>query len=134
MTRTSKKITKSGDEPISDPQPEVIVDFEYEKGLLFIIIENIGESQAHDVSIRFNKRIVGMQNTKMISTLKIFESLKFLPPGKKIKILVDTFQSYVYHKQPMEIRLDVTFRNKTDRQFKNVIIHDLSIYNDLAEV
>lgn len=134
MTRTSKKITKSGDESISDPQPEVIVDFEYEKGLLFIIIENIGESQAHDVSIRFNKRIVGMQNTKMISTLKIFESLKFLPPGKKIKILVDTFQSYVYHKQPMEIRLDVTFRNKTDRQFKNVIIHDLSIYNDLAEV
>lgn len=114
--------------------PDVIVDFEYDDGLLFIIIENIGDEPAYETLIKFNKRIFGIQKTRNISSLKIFQSLKFLPAGKKIKILVDLFQSYVVSKQPMEINMVISFRNKSKQTFKNSIQHDLSIYKDFVEI
>ena len=113
--------------------PEVIVDFEYENGLLFIVIENIGPDSAYDVSEKFDKSISSLQKSK-ISSLKIFKSLRFLPPRKKIRIFVDSYQSYIYNKQPLLIKVDVQFKNKMGKRFKNSILHDLSIYKDLMEI
>lgn len=114
--------------------PDVIVDFEYSDGLLFIVIENIGDDSAHDTTVRFNKKVLGMQKTKNISSLRIFQSLKFLPPGKKIKVLVDLFKFYLAGKQPMQIRTVVFFRNKLKEIFQNSIQHDLSVYEDFVEI
>ena len=117
-----------------EKNPDVIVDFEYDEGLLFIVIENIGNDSAYNTSVRFNKKILGMQKTKNISSLRVFQSLKFLPPGKKIKILVDLFQFYLACKQPMKISTVIFFRNKLKQIFQNSIQHDLSIYKDFAEI
>ena len=117
-----------------EKNPNVIIDFEYNDGLLFIIIENIGNDSAYDITVRFNKKILGMQKTKNISSLQIFQSLKFLPPSKKIKILVDLFQFYLAGKQPMLIGTDIFFRNKMKKTFQNSIQHDLSIYADIPEI
>lgn len=115
--------------------PDVIVDFEYDdEGLLFIVIKNIGNDSAYNTSVRFNKKILGIQKTKNISSLRIFQTLKFLPPGKKIKILVDLFQFYLACKQPMKISTVIFFRNKSKQRFQNSIQHDLSIYKDFAEI
>ena len=119
------------DKPVRTP--DVIVDFEFENGSLSIIIENIGDDAAHDVEIKFNKRISGLQRTKDISSMNIFKNLKFLPPGKKIKIFVDSFLFYVAYKQQMQIRAAVMFVNKTKQRFENSIQHDLTIYKDIAE-
>ena len=121
--------------PKPEKNPDVIVDFEYnDEGLLFIVIENIGNDSAYNTSIRFNKKILGIQKTKNISSLRIFQTLKFLPPGKKIKILVDLFQFYLACKQPMKISAVIFFRNKSKQKFQNSIQHDLSIYKDFAEI
>ena len=114
--------------------PDVIVDFEYEKGLLFLIIENIGIDSAYDTEIRFNKKILGVQKTKEISSLGILQSLKFLPPGKKIKIFVDSFQFYLAGKQPLQLRINISFKNKLKQIFENTIQHDLSIYKEISEI
>ena len=121
--------------PKPGKNPDVIVDFEYDnEGLLFIVIENIGNDSAYNTSVRFNKKILGIQKTKNISSLRIFQTLKFLPPGKKIKILVDLFRLYLACKQPMKISTIVFFRNKSKQRFQNSIQHDLSIYKDFAEI
>ena len=114
--------------------PNVIVDFEYNKGMLFIVIENIGDDPAYDTSVRFNKKVLGMQKTKNISSLRIFHLLKFLPPGKKIKMFVDLFQFYLASKQPLQIKTDIFFRNELKQTFQNSIQHDLSIYKDFVEI
>jgi len=114
--------------------PNVIIDFEYDNGLLFILIENIGDDPAYNTTIRFNKKILGMQKTKNISSLRIFQSLKFLPPGKKIKIFVDLFQFYLTCKQPMQISANIFFKNNIKNRFQNSIQHDLSIYKDMVEI
>jgi len=127
------KKRKPREDILEEDQPEVIVDFEYENGFLFIVIENIGPDSAYDVSEKFDKSISSLQKNK-ISSLKIFKSLRFLPPRKKIRIFVDSYQSYIYNEQPLLIKIDIKFKNKTGKHFKNSILHDLSIYKDLMEI
>lgn len=129
----TKKKSQENSEQVDARYPDVILDFEYTSGQLYAIIENIGEDSAFDVIIKFNKRILGIQKTKNISSLSIFNSLKFLPPKKKIKIFVDSFQSYVLSKQPLKIKVVISFKNKLKKEFRNTITHDLSIYEDLFE-
>ena len=129
----TKRTQNKKEESKLEKQPDVIVDFENKEGLLFIIIENIGNDSAYNTSIRFDKKIAGMQN-KRISSLRIFKSLKFLPPRKKIKVMVDLFQSYLANKQPLQIKINISFRNKQNQRFKNFIQHDLTIYKGITEV
>ena len=127
-TNTAATTTTSG------KIPDVIVDFEYDKDVLFIVIQNIGDDSAFDIQTKFSKKILGMQKTKDISSLRIFKLLRFLPPAKKIKIPVDLFQFYLLGKQPLQISVNVFFRNKTKQKFQNSINHDLSIYRDIGSI
>ena len=129
-----QKNPKNESAPTSGKIPDVIVDFEYDEEVLFIVIENIGDDSAFDVQTKFSKKILGMQKTKDISSLRIFKLLRFLPPAKKIKIPVDLFQFYLLGKQPLQISVSILFRNKTKQKFQNSISHDLSIYKDIAKI
>jgi hypothetical protein len=115
-------------------EPEVILDFEYDNGILYIIIENIGPVSAYKISIKFDKEIRGVEGEKEISAMKIFNHIEFLPPHKKIHIFVDTLVSYVLRKQPLIIEATVIYSNKNNRKFQNEITHDLSIYQDFPHI
>jgi hypothetical protein len=111
------------------------LDFEYDdNGILYIIIENIGLSSAYKVSIRFDKEITGIEGEKKISAMKIFDCIEFLSPHKKIRIFVDTFVSYLLRKQPLIIGATINYSNKNNKEFQNVIKHDLSIYKDFPHI
>ena len=75
-----------------------------------------------------------MQKTKNISSLAVFRNLKFLPPSKKIRILVDSFSVYIASKQPTNVKVNIYFENKMKQRFENSIRHDLTIYKDIVEV
>lgn len=47
--------------------PDVIVDFVYEEGKLFVLIENIGSAPAHHVSTEFEPALRGAQGTRDVS-------------------------------------------------------------------
>ena len=111
------------------------MDFEYDdNGILYIIIENIGPVSAYKLSIKFDKEITGVEGNKKISSMKIFNRIEFLPPHKKIRIFLDTFVSYILRKQPLIIGATVIYSNKNNKEFQNVINHDLSIYQDFPHI
>jgi hypothetical protein len=110
------------------------LDFEYDDGVLYIIIENIGPSSAYKVSIKFDKEITGMEGHREISAMRIFECIEFLSPHKKIRIFADTFASYLLRKQPLIIGATVIYSNKNNKEFQNLINHDLSIYQDFPHI
>lgn len=115
--------------------PEVILDFEYDnRGLLFIIIQNIGLSSAYQTSIKFDNEITGIRRDKRLTDMKLFRSLEFLPPGKRIRIFVDSFLSYVNRKQPLIVNTNISYSNKNKQKFREVIKHDLSIYKEVVDV
>ena len=59
---------KDGDER----RPEVIVDFVFDDGLLFISVENIGDQPALKVSVQFDQKIMGVEGGQEISALSLF--------------------------------------------------------------
>ncbi len=60
--------------------PEVIVDFIFDRGLLFVAVINIGDQPAHKVSVHFHQHLNGLGGTKDIATLAMFRNIEFLAP------------------------------------------------------
>jgi hypothetical protein len=110
------------------------LDFEYDDGVLYIIIENIGPSSAYKVSIKFDKEITGMEGQRKMSAMRIFECIEFLSPHKKIRIFVDTFALYLLRKQPLIIGATIKYSNENNKEFQTVIKHALSIYGDFPHI
>lgn len=115
-------------------QPDVIVDFTFDDGLLFIDLTNIGDSPAIDVSVSFDKELWGVGGKRLVSGIALFRRTAFMPPGKSITAFLDTSASYFKRAQPLEVTATVTFTGRDGKGYKNVIKHDLRIYRDIGYV
>jgi hypothetical protein len=62
-------------------EADVILDVEFEDGLLFLVLENIGFRPAHAVRVRFGGPLRGLGGEKRIDRLRIFQRLELLPRG-----------------------------------------------------
>jgi hypothetical protein len=116
----------------SDPDPYVIVDFVFDRGLLSISIKNIGTRPAFAVRVRFSHKLMGCNGSVDVSALALFRALEFLPGGKEITTILDTSVSYFRSKQPAQITTDVSYRDTHEKKFFNSIRHNLEIYRQIA--
>ena len=122
----------------------VIVDFIFEDGLLFISIKNLSDEPAFKVSIVFDKKIIGVNGRKEISSLPLFRNIEFLAPHKEIKIFLDSSQSYFGHKydsskmshagQPDKISVKISYLNKKGKLITGIIHHNLGIYREIGYI
>ncbi|MGH3130827.1 MAG: hypothetical protein ACRDNX_08425, partial [Gaiellaceae bacterium] len=84
--------------PSDVPAPEVIVDFEFERGLLYVALRNLGDRPALKVSCAFDKQFRGLGGEREMNALRLFRNVEFLAPGKEIRTLVDTSAAYFARK------------------------------------
>ena len=106
-------------------RPEVIVEFLFDRGGLSIAVRNIGERPAIKVSVKFNKKIVGLGGAKEISALNVFKNVEFLGPGREITTFVDASSSYFKRKQPTKISARISYSDSENRKYDTTINHDL---------
>jgi hypothetical protein len=116
----------------SDPDPYVIVDFVFDRGALFIAIENIGIRPAFSVRVDFGHKLMGVGGTVEVSALPLFTSLEFLPGGKKITTFLDTSESYFRSQQPALITTQISYKDAGDEKLTQTIRHNLEIYRDIG--
>ncbi len=115
------------------PRPDVIVDFSLRHGLLFVSVQNIGAASAYQIVTRFDHPFRGLGGRKDLDRLALFRSLLFLPPGKRIRQLVDSADAYFQREEPTRLTATVTYADRDGRRYTDVIPHDLEVYRDLAE-
>lgn len=113
-------------------RPEVIVEFLFDRGGLSIAVRNIGERPAVKVSVKFDKKIVGLGGAKEISALKVFKNVEFLGPGREITTFLDASSSYFKRKQPTKIAASILYSDSEHRKYETTIKHDLEIYRDIS--
>jgi hypothetical protein len=131
---TSKNEKRTGYERFEGPEsrlPEVIVDFECNRDLLYIVIANVGSSSAHKISIEFDKEIVDFRG-KQLSQLDIFHHLEFLAPGKKIALFVDNLSGYIKRKQPLCVGFSITYFDRNGQGLCDHIGHNLRVFKDIV--
>jgi hypothetical protein len=117
-----------------DRGPRVILDFEFERGLLSIVVRNVGELPATDVKVEFDKAFKGLGGTRDMNRLALFSKLRFLAPGREVRTLLDSSAAYFARKEPTLLTATVSYRWPGGERRRDVITHDLSVYRDLAYV
>jgi len=114
--------------------PEVILDFRFEQGLLYIALVNIGSVPAYRVSVQFDKPFRGLGGECVISALRLFRKVEFLAPHKRIETLLDSSRAYFQRREPTLISAKVSFRDVAGKTHTRKIVHDLKIYQELSYV
>lgn len=115
-------------------RPEVIVDFIFNDGLLYIAVKNIGVRPAYKVSTQFGQKIRGVAGEKNISDLALFKCIEFLPPQKEIRTFLDSSASYFERNEPVMISTRISYQDSRKRRYVNKIDHNLEIYKDIGYI
>jgi hypothetical protein len=113
---------------------DVIVDFEFDRGLLFVLVRNLSGRPALDVKVEFDKPFKGLGGSREMNRLGLFQRIRFLAPGREIRTLVDSGAAYFARKEPTLLTAAVSYRTAAGERRLHSITHDLSIYHDLAYV
>jgi hypothetical protein len=111
-------------------EADVILDVEFEDGLLFLVLENIGFRPAHSVRVRFGGPLRGLGGQKRIDRLRIFRRLELLPPGRRIRIFLDRSALFFAREEPTEIEARVGWRTDDGSRRSRIVRHDLDAYRD----
>jgi hypothetical protein len=115
-------------------ESDVIVDFVFDEGVLYVSVANIGARPALKVSCRFEPGFHGLGGTVEISRLPLFRNIEYLAPGKEIRTLVDSSAAYFARKEPTKLEVTVSYREGGGQRRQATIAHDLGIYRDVAYV
>jgi hypothetical protein len=113
---------------------EVILDVVFDRGLLFLMVANIGDRPAHRVRIRFEEPFSGVGGTKRIDRLAIFRKLEFLAPHKSIPVFLDRAAAYFARGEPTRITAAIVWLTPEGERCSSTSHHDLVIYRDLGFV
>jgi hypothetical protein len=111
----------------------VIVDFVFEDGLLFVSLENIGEMPAADVAVEFEPTVHGAEG-RDLGAMAVFQRLTFLAPRKRIVAFVDSTAAYFGRGEPSAVAVSIRWKDQDGAARSARIRHDLEVYRDLPHV
>ncbi len=112
-------------------RPRVILDVQFDDGILSILMTNIGDSAATKVSTALDKKIVGLGGTREINGLNILKEITFFPPHKTFTFLLDSASSYFAREEPTTFTATISYSDSAGKAYSEKITHDLEIYRDL---
>ncbi len=117
-----------------DNGPDVIVDFIFDDGLLFVAVQNIGDKPAYKVSVQFDRKFHGVGGAKDITEMPLFRNIEFLAPWKDIVTFVDASAAYFGRDEPTRILARISYQDAQGKRYRATITHDLEIYRDIGYV
>jgi hypothetical protein len=109
----------------------VVVDFEVDAAMVFIIIKNTGSTAALNLKINPSRSVIGLEGKKDLRELSVFTEISYMAPLKEIRIFVDSYDSFFRNLKNTLISFTITYMDESDVVYKNKITHDLKIYADL---
>jgi hypothetical protein len=122
--------------PLNSPlpqRPEVIVDFAVDEGLLTVALKNVGCTSAYRVRTVFDKPFCGLGGEKSISGMRFFRHVDFMPPQKEYRQFIDRLQAYAKRREPMRIKVTVSYRDRDGNRYQETMLHDLRIFLELGQ-
>jgi hypothetical protein len=121
--------------PVAEgPRPDVVLDVEFDAGVLYLVVANIGERPAVAVAFRFEQPFRGLGGTEEMTRLPLLRRIEFLVPHKQIRTLLDASAAYFARREPTKLAVTITYRDEGGSRYERRIVHDLRIYRDLAYV
>src|ERR1700730_18105614 len=117
-----------------ETRPDVIVDFLFEDGMLFVAVQNIGSQPAQRVHVAFDPPFKGLGGASSTPELPLFRNIEFLGPSRSIRTFLDSSAAYFARQEPERISATISYSDRSGHEFSCTILHDLAIYRDIAFV
>jgi hypothetical protein len=111
-------------------EADVILDVELDHGLLFLVLENLGDLPAHTVRVRFEQPLSGLGGERRIDRLQLFRRLEFLGPRRRIRVFLDRSTLFFAREEPTELAVTITWRTDREERRSRTVRHDLDAYRD----
>jgi hypothetical protein len=111
-------------------EADVLLDVEFDRGLLFLVLENLGDGPAHTVRVRFDAPLTGLGGERRIDRLQLFRRLEFLAPGGHIRVFLDRSALFFAREQETAFEARLTWRTDEGERRSRTIRHDLAAYRD----
>jgi hypothetical protein len=115
-------------------ESDVILDVELDRGVLFLVVENLGDLPAHNVRVRFDQPLHGLGGEKRVDRLQIFRRLEFLGPRRRIRVFLDRTALLFGRDEPTDLAVTVTWRTDEGHRRRREIHHDLAAYRDFPNL
>jgi hypothetical protein len=109
---------------------DVILDVEFEDGLLFLVLENIGLLPAHAVRVRFAAPLRGLGGERRIDRLRIFQRPELLAPRRRIRVFLDRAGLFFARDEPTALEVRIAWRTDDGERRSRTVRHDLDAYRD----
>ena len=109
---------------------DVVLDVVFDRGLLFLVLENLGDAPAHAVRVRFEGPLTGLGGDRRIDRLQIFRRLEFLGPRRRIDVFLDRSALLFAREEQTAFEARVTWRDDRGARRSRTIRHDLAAYRD----
>jgi hypothetical protein len=111
-------------------EADVILDLEFEDGLLFLVLENLGHRPAHAVRVRFAEPLRGLGGERRIDRLLIFRRLELLGPRRRIRIFLDRASLFFAREEQTTLEARIAWRTDEGGRGSRTVHHDLAAYRD----
>jgi hypothetical protein len=115
---------------VPEAAADVILDVEFEEGLFFLVLENVGDEPAHAVRVRFAAPLRGLGGERRFDRLRLFRHLEFLPPQRLIRVFFDRSALFFGRGEPTQVEARVTWQTDAGERRTRTIRHDLDAYRD----
>ena len=112
----------------------VILDLVFDRGLLFLVLENLSDRPALGVRVKFDHPLSGLGGAKRIDRLALFRKLEFLAPYKSIEVFLDRSASYFARGEPTRLTAAISWRTPEGGRRRTTVHHDFEIYRDLGYI
>ena len=108
----------------------MILDVEFDDGLFFLVLENIGSRPAHSVRVRFAGPLRGLGGEKRIDRLRVFRRLELLGPRRRIRIFLDRAALFFARDAATAFEARIAWRTDGGERRSRTVRHDLDAYRD----
>lgn len=128
--------------PAAKPQPptppsrreaDVILDVEVDGGALHLVLACIGCAPAHAVRVRFSRVLRDLAGLRLNDN-PLFTQLEFMPPGKRVRLFVDTLAGYTQRRQPMRFEIKLDWCDDGGQTHRRSLTHDLAAWTALRDI
>jgi hypothetical protein len=116
-------------------RPYVIVDFEFERWLVYLVIRNIGRTPARNIRVAFDRKLeTTLTKRRDINEAAAFSRpISMLAPERAIRIRFDSVPQRLEKKLPLVYGVDVSYQDERGQTYSDpTFTLDLSTYEDAA--
>ncbi len=107
-------------------RPYVVVYFEASNnGAFYFVIENVGNSPAYDLRMKFTPSPVDFAD-RPLNEISLFSNpITFLPAGKSVRQIVGSTFRFFENNKPTEFSVDIAYKSVYGGVFSENIVHNL---------